>query len=499
MKTTRTQHLMAAVLLGALAFGAGCTSAQTRSDEQTPKTVDARIGELTYENGYPTSDTSQKLYDEMDLQRACQAYMWSVPAVSFASIRAGFFRDLGVTYNDVILYQDFLDTKSIYLTGNNTTIYAGSQIDLAKDGPVVVEVPAGPTAGTFANLWFETYGLGRLGPDKGEGGKYLLVPPGFEGELPKEGYFLTPFKTMDANFFIRGIVIDGDVAGAADLIAKVKIYPYSERANPKPTRVLRVSGKYLNTLPPAGLDYWKLLSEVINNNPVSERDRFFMAMLKPLGIEKGKPFSPDARQKRILEEGARLGDAMSQNMSFDSRLSASPAYKHWVNVIILTTKEGSQQESEYYSELDERLNYFYLGTWPAHAMTLPFPSKGQRYLEAFKDKDGNWLDGSKDYKLRVPANVPVEEFWSVTVYDNLTRSMTMNKADRAAVSSYDKLTKNADGSVDLYFGPKAPGGLESNWVDTSASKGWFVWFPFYAPTAPFFDKTWELPDFERVN
>ncbi|MBD9448126.1 DUF1214 domain-containing protein [Rhizobium sp. RHZ01] len=283
------------------------------------------------------------------------------------------------------------------------------------------------------------------------------------------------------------------------MIAKSKVYPYSERANPKPNRVLRVSGKHVSTDFPKGIEYWKMLSEVINHNPVEERDRFFMAMLKPLGIEKGKPFAPDERQKRILEEGARLGHAMSQNLSFESRLSASPAYKHWVNVIIVTTKEGSQQESEYYSELDERVNYLYLGTWPAYAMTLPFPSKGQRYLEAFKDKDGNWLDGAKHYKLHVPANVPVEEFWSITVYDNLTRSMTMNKENRAAISSYDKITKNADGSADLYFGPKAPAGLEANWVDTSASKGWFVWFRFYAPTEPFFDQSWQLSDFERVK
>jgi hypothetical protein len=426
--------------------------------------------------------------------------MWSFPAVSFASLRAGMFRDLGATYNDILLWQDFLDTKALVLTGNDSTIYAVSQIDLAKDGPVVVEVPAGATAGAFADLWFETSGLGRLGPDKGEGGKYLLVPPGYKGELPKEGYFITPFKTMDANFFIRGIVINGDVAGAADMVAKSRIYSYSDRANPRPNRVLRVSGKYANTIEPAGLEYWKLLSEVINNNPVAERDRFFMAMLKPLGIEKGKPFAPDDRQKRILEEGARLGHDMAQNISFASRLAGSPAYKNWVNVFVLNTDQKTQQESEYYSQLDERLNYLYLGTWPIHAMNLPFPSKGQRYLESFKDGNGNPLDGSKNYRLHVPANPPVEEFWSVTVYDTLTRSMTVNKANNAAINSFDKITKNADGSWDLYFGPPgaAPAGQESNWVDTSASKGWWVWFRFYGPTQPFFDKSWQLPDFEKL-
>jgi hypothetical protein len=345
MKPNGTHYLVVATtLFGALAFGAALTSRQATPTsivhsanraEQPPTTLHTRIGALTYEVGYPTKETSQKLYDEMDLQRASQAYMWSFPAVSFASIKAGLLRDLGVGDMGIVLYPDFLDTKGIYLTGNSTTIYAASFIDLAKDGPVVVEVPAGPTAGAFADLWFETRGIGRIGPDKGHGGKYLLVPPGYKGELPKEGYFITPLKTMDANYFIRGIVIKGDVKGAADMIAKSRIYPYSDRDNPKPNKVRRASGKYINTIEPDGLAYWERLSEVINNNPVAERDRFFMAMLKPLGIEKGKPFAPDARQKRILEEGARLGHAMSQNISFASRLAASPAYKHWVNVFAL--------------------------------------------------------------------------------------------------------------------------------------------------------------------
>ncbi len=464
-------------------------------------TLNTRIGELSYEVGYPTAETVDKLYDEIDFQRACQAYMWAFPAMNFAGAKAGLFRDFGATYLDIMLWENFLDTNGIALTGNTTTIYAVAQIDLASNGPVVVEVPDGPTAGMIADLWFITRGIGRIGPDKGDGGKYLLVPPGYQGELPSEGHFVLPLKTMDANYFIRGMVIDGDVAGAADMIAKSRVYPYSERANPKPNRVLRVSGKHVDTDPPKGLAYWNLLSEAINNNPVQERDRVFMAMLKPLGIEKGKPFAPDARQKRLLEEGARLGHAMAQTTSFDSRLAGSRAYpgKNWMNVLLLNMTEGSEQESEFYTELDERLHYLYLGTWPGQAMNLPYPSGGQRYLQSFKDQDGNWLDGSKNYKLRVPANVPAEQFWSITVYDVHTRSMTMNKANRAAVSSYDEITVNVDGSADIYFGPEAPAGLESNWVDTGASEGWWVWFRFYGPTRPFFDKSWQLPDFESLD
>ncbi len=424
-----------------------------------------------------------------------------MPLVTAASIRLGLFRDLGLSYYDIPLYENFLDTKSIYFTGNNITIYCAGIFDIGKDGPVVLEVPAGPSAGVLNDFWWRTSGIGNLGPDKGKGGKFLIVPPGYQNDLPAEGYFIVHSKMNDYMFFLRGFVVNGNVPGASELLQKTRIYPYNQRNNPKPNRVVPATGKYVNTVEPEGLAYWKLLSDVINNNPVEERDRFFIAMLKPLGIEKGKPFAPDARQTRILEEGARVGHAMAQATSFNPRLDGARTYagKHWENTFLFNTKEGSQQEAEFYSQLDERLHYLYLGTWPAQAMNLPFPSGGQRYIQSFKDQDGNWLDGAKNYRLHVPANVPAQQFWSVTVYDNLMRSMTMNHANKAAISSYDKIKLNDDGSTDLYFGPEAPAGLQTNWVDTSASKGWFVWFRFYAPTQPFFDKSWQLPDFEIAN
>ncbi len=463
--------------------------------------IKSRIGELNYENSYPTNETVNKLYDEIDFQRACQAYLWGFPLVSAASVRRGLFHDVGATYNDFEMYPHYLDAKGLWLTGNTTTIYAAAMLDLAKDGPLVVEIPPGPTAGMFGDYWFRTTGVCALGPDKGHGGKFLLVPPGYKGDLPREGYFVTRFRMNDTNFFIRGMVVNGDVAGAVALLKRARIYPYSQRDNPKPNRFIDVSDKPINTLEPEGLEFWKLLSEVINNNPVEERDRFFMAMLKPLGIEKGKPFAPDDRQKKILEEGARLGKAMAQVTSFSPRLANVFYYpgKYWTNTMNFNTQQASQQESEYYSELDERLNYFYLGTWPNEAMNLPFPSNGQRYLESFKDKDGVWLDGRKNYRLRVPADVPAKQFWSITIYDNVTRSLTQNSTNKAAITSYDKIKLNDDGSTDLYFGPKAPAGLESNWVDTNASNGWFAWFRFYGPTETFFSKIWQLPDFELVK
>ena len=313
-----------------------------KANEGTPvQSIKTRIGDLQYENNYPSSETANKLYDEIDFQRACRAYLWGFPLVSAASVRRGLFKDIGATYNDFEMYPNYLDANGLWLTGNTTTIYSAAIIDLAKDGPVVVEIPAGPTAGMFGDYWFRTTGVGALGPDKGQGGKFLLVPPGYKGDLPTEGYFITPSRMNDTTFFIRGMVVNGDVAGAVALLKRACIYPYSERDNPKANQFFDVSNKPINTLEPEGLAFWKLLSQVINNNPVEEHDRFFMAMLKPLGIEKDKPFAPDERQKKILEDGARIGRAMAQITSYSPRLTNVFFYpgKNWTNTMNFNTQK----------------------------------------------------------------------------------------------------------------------------------------------------------------
>ena len=277
---------------------------------------DTRIGKLSFGNGYPSKDTATKLYDEMDFQRATQAYLWAFPAVSNQSIQVGLFRDLGADFNDIVLFDKFLDTKSLFLTGNTTTMYALAVVNLAKDGPVVLEIPPGPTAGMVDDFWFRSVTeVGRTGPDGGKGGKFLLVPPDYKGDVPTEGYFVVRATMNNNNILVRGLVQGDDVAGAVAMMKKLRIYPYSQRENPKPNRTFSGSGKAIDSLEPEGLEYWKRLSDVINNNPVHERDRFFMAMLKPLGIEHGKPFAPDERQKRILEEGApRESDGVGQHV-----------------------------------------------------------------------------------------------------------------------------------------------------------------------------------------
>lgn len=286
-----------------------------------------------------------------------------------------------------------------------------------------------------------------------------------------------------------------------ELVRSMKVYPYSQRSNPKPTKFVSLSASTINTLPPQGIEFWARLAAFIDNNPVQESDRFFMAMLKPLGIEKGKEFKPDARQKAILEEAAQIGDAMARVMLFEGhhRFTGANAIPgtHWNWIQML----DPTHETEYYSQLDERLHYTYGAIYTSPGIGVKKAASGSQYIQAFADKDGNHFDGGKSYRLHVPADVPAAAFWSLTLYDTATRSMVQNPNNDSAKSSYDPLKINADGSVDLYFAPTPPQGaeLKDNWIETVSGKGFYPMLRFYSPKEGLFDGSWKLPDVEAVK
>ena len=488
MKLANNRLLIFAAIAGAMST--------VTAHAQTPERVETRIGTLSFEQGYPTAETAQKLYDEMDFQRAVQAFLWSFPAVSFESIRVGIKQGIGADYNDLIIADNFADPKGIWLTANDTTIYGMVNVDLSQ-GPVVLEVPAGPGVGLIDDFWQRAItDFGLPGPDKGKGGKYLLLPPGYNGEVPKEGYFVLQGTMNNYNIMDRGLVENNDLAAAVNLIKNLRVYPWGQRDNPKANKVFSMSAKTYDTTPPNGIEYWARLSAFINNNPVHERDRFYMAMLKPLGIEKGKEFKPDARQRAILEDAAKVGHQMARTLLFhaEQRISNAIAFPgtHWAWVVLL----DHDQETDTYSQLDERLHYFYGAIYMSPAIGRKTAGPGATYIQSFADKDGNHFDGGKSYRLHLPPKIPVSSFWSLTLYDTGTRSMIQNAANDSARSGYDKLKTNADGSIDLYFGPKSPAGMESNWIETLPGKGFYPFFRFYGPTEGAFDGTWKMPDVE---
>ena len=461
----------------------------------TTGAIDSRIGPLAFEGGYPTDPTVTKLYDEMDFQRATQAYLWAIPIVSFAKLQEQYEKVFGQEDGDLVLMTSSRDKLGM-LTPNDTTPYLVGFLNLERTGPLVLEYPKGPTAGGILDFWQRPItDLGLSGPDRGEGGKYLVVPPGQKAPKGAEGYRV--FESPTNNILHGFRVLATDPKEAEALKGSYQVYSYAERDNPRKTRIIPAEEKKWSGWPGTGLEYWQLESKMLNEEPVHERDRMMVAMLKPLGIEKGKKFEPDARQKKILEQGAAVGEAMARAQSYAKRHKEAKIWAdaHWKNAILLE----ADQETKHHTALDERTAWFYEAMTLSAGMTTKTPGVGQVYIGIQKDKDGQWLQGGNGYTLRVPPNAPAKQFWALTLYDTETRSFIETKHDIAGLDSKKDLVKNDDGSVDLYTGPEAPKGKEKNWIPTAPGRGWFGLFRLYAPTEAYFDRSWKLPNLVRVT
>jgi len=455
------------------------------------QSYDTRIGKLTFTqdfaNGYPSKETYEKLFDEMDFQRACQLYLWAIPIVSFAQWIHAHHVQLGAKNGQIVYFESYED-KLGGLTYNVTTPYALPFIDLTE-GPWIAEMPEGEIRGAAHDAW--QIGITQITKP----GKYLFVGPGQEIPTHAEGFEVHHSPTNNLLLGIRLMPASSEERIA--LLEKVNIYPYSEKENPQPRGYFRPEGKPWQGTAPRGMTHWERLADILNREPIFERDRLFMAMLKPLGIEKGKPFTPDARQTKILTEAAFVGEAMAKaNDFFNPRLEASHyvAGSRWE----YATVSPPDQRWEHYDALDGRAAWFYEAVTNDLAMHGQETGWGQVYLATYQDHDGDWLDGGVNYRLHIPANVPAEAFWSMTLYDVDTRCILKNEQQIADRSSRMDLLVNADGSVDLYFGPVAPEGKEQNWIPTVANKAWFPYFRLYSPQQAFLDKTWVLPDIEKA-
>ena len=490
MTSRRKRPTIAVTLI--LAAVAGNATAQTLP---TTGSFTSRLGKLELRNGYPTEATAEKLRDDIDFQRACQAYLWALPLMGMVQWQSEQRTRFGASNLDYVDYMTFRDKLGL-LTPNATTPYVMAFPDMRETGPLVVEIPAGAVAGGIADFWQRPLvDTGQTGPDKGAGGKYLVLGPD-DPDLKPEGYFVVRSPTV--NIFSAQRVLDPDAQKAAAMVAALRIYPYSRRDDPPATRHVSPEGRKWSGAQPRGLTYWEELARVIGEEPVHERDRMILGMLQPLGIEKGKPFNPTERQKQILVEASRVGELMARTIAFDKRFDGAKVWpgRQWETSLFFAS---TSQETPAFTQFDERTSWFYEAVGVSVGMMGRTVGAGQVYLESSKDADGKFLDGSRTYHLHVPPEAPVAQFWSFTVYDNETRTFvdTGSQPDR---SSRDDIEKNADGSVDLWFGPKPPAGKPaSNWIETIPGRGWFTYFRLYGPTQPYFDRSWVLPDIERAR
>jgi hypothetical protein len=442
--------------------------------------------------GYPKSGATSHTYDEIDYQRACQAYLWAQPVVA-NSATAERMRKLWGTSNQVVpIFEQGANAKQVILTANSQSIYQFGTLDLA-DGPMVVELPANGLGG-FDNGWQQPLcDIGPLGPDKGKGGKFLVLPPGNDARSPA-GYFEIRSDTLWVLWLVRGSKVEGDAAPAVDLLRQTKVYPLARKDDPPPMRFLNGSKLAGDITFPLDFSYWEVLDRAIQREPVREQDKAMLGLLTGLGIEKGKRFRPDARAKRILARAQKAGLEMARTIAFDSRSPRAPVYKgrrwEWLFLADAASFVGPA-----YLDIDARVTYTYGAEFTSPAMMMKNVGVGSQYLATYKDARGRWLDGARHYRLRLEPDIPVKDWWSIMVYDALTRSMIDTRQGLSGLDSFAELAKGADGSVDLYFGPSLPKGApKTNWVRTRPGRGFFLYFRAYGPLKPFFDQTWKLND-----
>lgn len=470
---------------------------QQTSDGNASDSLMSASTDYMFTRGYPTEETVQKVFDLADFNRAVQSYRFFYPTVSILAVWDGNMAN-GCVPNKTFAIMDGAPAQ-VAFTPNSDTRYAGLPLDLSE-GPMIIEVPAGPimSAVNDMNQLF-VMDIGMPGPDKGKGGKHVIVPPDYQGTIP-DGYYIGKSTTNHVLALLRAIPTDANPETGEKLMRSIKVYPLGKaaidlswvRLNEKPADFTPVRWEQ-------DLQYWERLAKFVNEEPINPAYRTQYGELAELGIEKGKPFNPDARLKRILKQAAIHGNAIMRVQSFADRRKERKVWedRNW-EWAVLRYSNGTF-DTDNYTDLYAREKWFYQAQIESPAMFNRAPGAGSLYWLGLRDKDGIYLDGSKTYKLRVPLPVPGKLFWSITVYDNATRSEIATSQNKAALRSLYELKDKSGSSVDLYFGPQAPPGKEDVWIQTLPEKGWFSYFRIYGPEAPAFDGTWRPGDYEEVK
>lgn len=469
----------------------------------TPSSVDTSIGVLKFYDGFPNSETVKKVYDNLDTIRATEVFLNFIPAASLEAVRRG-LKTVDVSRsNQVLMFDQLLDSSPLFLTGNTDTVYSIVMLDLDRDGPTVVEVPAGSGPSTVDDAFFRfVIDMGAPGPDRGKGGKYLILPEDYEGEVP-DGYFVARSPSNVNVMVLRGFLVDGKTDAAVQSVKEgLKVYPLSQKDNPPKMEFVSGSRVPFNTVHANDVSYFDEINAVVQREPVDFIDPELRGALASIGIQKGKPFQPDARMKKILVDAAAIGNATARALTLKPRDKDAFYYedRQWYTAFIGNDYRWLIADGDGGRNLDARIAFFYGYTLNTPAMVLKMVGAGSQYAVVSTDVDGQYLDGSKNYRLHLPPNVPAKDFWSVVVYDPQTRSeLQTGQLFPSKNNKRDKIEMNSDGSVDLYFGPKPPAGKKSNWIQTVPEKGWWAILRLYGPLQPWFDKSWRPGDFERID
>ena len=509
--------------------GAEMISAEILRSISTPDLVETRLGTLEFRDGAPTKATAELLYEHLDFVHGVEAFINAFPGASVAAIRQGFL-SVGVEDNSVLLFSELMDSASLFLTGNCDTVYFLSFVDLTA-GPMVLDVPPlGPPSGilgTIDDMWFRwVTDFGLPGPDRAQGGRYLVVGPGYDGPLPDSGFHVSHARTTRVCVLGRAFMADNDprvpvqairsgfrisryvpgAQGTAVATFLAGAAPLSAPAEVPETRFIEGSGTSFNTIPPNDFGYWEAINSLVQQEPAGSGDPETMGLLAAIGIVKGQPFEPGERMRAILQDAVAVGNATARTIAFAPRPEEGFALypgSAWFNMLFVggyqfldpppqITADGPVPgPADGARKLNARIAFYYPATGATPAMCMRLTGLGSQYLIATRDSGGDFLDGGRSYRLTLPPGIPESRFWSVMAYDNQTRSMLQTGQPRPDVGSQSGTVQaNPDGSTDIYFAPGPPDGNTANWIQTIPGKGFFTILRLYSPLQPFFDKTW---------
>ena len=464
----------------------------------TPDKLQTRIGTLRSVDGVPDEKTTELVYDNLDFQRATQAYLSSVQIASMYAMRAGIV-GFGPANTTALIFEDLMDSKALFLTPNTTSVYMMSWLEMNAE-PWVIETPPN-VLGFINDFWFQyVVDFGNAGPDKGRGGKFLILPPGYKGKVPN-GYHVARSNTYGNWVIWRGFQVNGSTKPAVDATKdRFRIYPLSEKNKPPKMQFINVSGQSFNTIHRTDYGYWEEVNAVIQAEPSVGMNTEVLGQLAAIGIRKGQMFKPDERMKKILSEAADVAAVTLRALTARPRDEAHflyPGEGHWISPFVGGSHEFLNNGIRL---LDARAYFHFYATGITPAMVSAPVGKGSRYAVAYLDANGKPFEGGKTYKVHLPPNVPAKDFWSLTLYDNQTRSMLQTDQRYPGIDNNKQgLQQNPDGSFDIYFGPEAPAGKESNFIQTVPGKGWNIILRLYGPLQPWFDKTWRPGEIELVN
>lgn len=488
MEAVLKKHvLVAALVMSALAGGASGASQTEPIGGRPPVGAKPSVADLDYQIAY---------------QRAFEAVLWGLPAVAIYRFRAAAFADLDATDNTILAMSGVATPKVEALTANSNTAYISAFTDL-RNGPVVLEVPAtsekASLYGQIVDAWQVTIAdIGPAGVDRGKGGKYLLIPPGYDQPIP-DGYLPVHTESNRIALAFRSIPLKGaSMQDAYAYTQTLKMYYLADAANPPATKFIDPIDKRYSTLPFYDERYFEDVHAIISAEPVRARDKVMMGMLASLGIAPGRPYSPDPKMLKAMRQATT--DAyfhLQQDFWRQSSMNLYWPDRHYASIYEGDARKEFIYESPTELQLDARARQYFPFTFlPAKIAERP----AVMYLGALADAKGKSFVGGKTYRITIPKEVPVRQFWSLIVYDAATFAFIYNPLNRTGLSSFDrdKMKTNADSSLTIYIGPKAPVGLEANWIPTQGKQP-YPYFRLYGPLDSVFDKSFRFADFELVK